>query len=235
MVVGDSHKLHLSVDNKCKSSEAIAFRIKLIGFSVYKAVDRTSSATVEAIDLLVKDDMPIPPQELRQLDINLDVPLDVFPSLPNDLSPLISIQWFVRVACTMKNEHGSTAITSDIPVILSLPLPPPVDAIVHPPMYPSIQPEVRAMIEYGAGVPHFPKSSSFSCPPCPSQSSQFYLSCRYDITLCSHRHASEAGIRLQRPATINCYCHICASAYACVDPRRSSEPSQPRFYRFPAK
>jgi hypothetical protein len=159
LVVGDTQKLHLSVENKCKSSEAIAIRVKLMGFFVYKAVDRSSSASIEAVDLIVKDNMPIAPGETQSFDLNLNLPLDVFPSLPSDLSPLITAHWYVRVSCTMKNDGGTTMITSDIPVILSMPLPPPVDAIVHPPMYPSVQPEVRSMIEYGAGVPHFPKST----------------------------------------------------------------------------
>lgn len=162
LVVGDTHNLSLNLENKCKNTELITIRVKLVGFFVYRAVDRSSSAMVDGVDFLLKENLPVRPGEGRSFKVNVNVPLDVFPSLPTDLAPLITVHWYVRISCTYKSDGAGASATfsADIPVLLSMPLPPPLGSIVHPPMYPSVQPEIRSMIEYGAGVPHFPKSTA---------------------------------------------------------------------------
>lgn len=153
-IIGDQHTLTLKIDNHT-NHRVTDCEITLRGQAVYKAHGRIHQVQTEPFFTRIKEpSFPIQAGESRSVAVVFQVPINTPPSLPPDLSPLIDLRYHIHVSCNMSGFLTGRA-RADLPVIISHPLPPPIWQLPPPKMYPTEQPELNVMMEYGFGLPHF--------------------------------------------------------------------------------
>eukprot|EP01122_Echinamoeba_exundans_P017351 TRINITY_DN911_c2_g3_i1.p1 TRINITY_DN911_c2_g3~~TRINITY_DN911_c2_g3_i1.p1 ORF type:complete len:834 (-),score=165.31 TRINITY_DN911_c2_g3_i1:7-2508(-) len=153
-IIGDQHTLTLKIDNH-SNHRVTDCEITLRGQAIYKAHGRVHMVNTEPFFTRIKEpSFPVQPGEAKNVVVVFQIPANTPPSLPADLSPLIDLRYHIHVSCNMSGFLTGRA-RSDIPIIISHPLPPPVWQIPPPKMYPTEQPELNVIMEYGFGLPHF--------------------------------------------------------------------------------
>jgi hypothetical protein len=141
-IIGDQHTLTLKIDNH-SNHRVTDCEITLRGQAVYKAHGRVHMVNTEPFFTRIKEpSFPVMPGEAKNVVVVFQIPANTPPSLPADLSPLIDLRYHIHVSCNMSGFLTGRA-RSDIPIIISHPLPPPVWQIPPPKMYPTEQPELN--------------------------------------------------------------------------------------------